>query len=348
MNQKITIACLPVAGLENPYQSLMIQGLNADASIEAKNGFKGRFFGIFKTVYKQRPDVVHFDWITSYYERRRLWMTLVLLPLFYAQVLYVRYFTATKIVWTLHNIDPHNAQNLWLHRIVRRFFARQCLWIRVFSEDSIERAKAVLKQPIEKFLVIPEGPYTEVYPNEISRQEARRKLELPHANRVLLSLGFIKPYKGFENLMMTFAKLNPVNTSLVIAGNCLDEGYKKQLDALLNEYPQVDIRLMARFIPPEELQYYFNAADAVVLPFDKVENSGSVIMAMGFKKAILAPQMGVLKKRLAQQNFLLYNRLEEGLNTIFAIDQNELETIGQKNYASLQQHRWEDFVLAFK
>jgi len=342
------ICCLPIAGIENPYQSLMLQGLNTDSSIQAKNGVKSRFFGIFKTVKHSSPDYLHFDWITSYYERRRLWMTLVLLPLFYAQVLYVRYFTSTKIVWTLHNIDPHNANHLWLHRWVRRFFGRQCAWIRVFSDDSVGRACTALNQSPAKFKVIPEGPYTAVYPNDLTQQVARKKLNLAESQRVLLSLGYIKPYKGIENLIKTYAKLKPINTSLVIAGNCLDIAYKHQLEALLLAHPEVDIRLMASFIPPEALQVYFNAADAVVLPFDKVENSGSAIMAMGFKKAILAPKMGVLKKRLVQQNFLLYNSLEEGLNTIFAIDKNELEHIGQKNYASLQQHRWEDFALAFK
>ena len=46
---KIIIACLPVSGKENPYQSLMIEGLNVSDKITAFNGIDNRFFGIIRT-----------------------------------------------------------------------------------------------------------------------------------------------------------------------------------------------------------------------------------------------------------------------------------------------------------
>ncbi len=348
MKIKIKVACLPVAGKENPFQYLMMKGLNESQEINAFNGVDNRFFGIIKTVIKYKPNYIHFDWITSYYERKNLWITLILLPFFYFQVLFVRYFTKTKLVWTLHNILPHNVSYAWLHQKVRRFFASQVQWIRVFAESSVERASLELKVTNDKFLVIPEGDYITEYPNTISKADARKKLAIDQTKTVLLSLGYIKPYKGLEKLIRLFSKIENKNIELIIAGQSMDTVYTEGLRRIIKLNNEMRIHLVDNFIPVDKLQNFYNAADAVVLPFDKVENSGSAIMAMGFKKVILAPKMGVLEKRLVKQDFLLYDDLLSGLNSIFAINRVELDKIGKQNYLALQEYKWQDFAVAFK
>jgi glycosyltransferase involved in cell wall biosynthesis len=42
----------------------------------------------------------------------------------------------------------------------------------------------------------------------------------------------------------------------------------------------------------DELQIYFNACDLVALPFRKVLNSGSLLLAMSFGCPVVAPRMG--------------------------------------------------------
>ena len=86
MNGNIKIACLPVAGIGNPYQHLMIKGLNESELINAFNGVDDRFLGPIRTWYKYKPKFIHFDWIHRYYIRRTSWMSYFLLPLFILQV----------------------------------------------------------------------------------------------------------------------------------------------------------------------------------------------------------------------------------------------------------------------
>ena len=76
MKRKI-IACLPVAGNDNPYQKLMIEGLNQSGQLHTFNGVHDKFWGILRTALKHKPDYIHFDWITSYYYRRYTWFTYV-------------------------------------------------------------------------------------------------------------------------------------------------------------------------------------------------------------------------------------------------------------------------------
>ena len=344
---KLTVACLNVSGKENPYQYLMIAGLNSFDNIEAFNGVHDRFLGIIRTQIKYKPDYLHFDWIQSYYVRKKHWMTLMLFPIFIFQILYVKYFSKTKIVWTLHNIMPHNVEHIGFNRWVRHLFAKQCEWIRVFSEDSIIRATQELEINIEKFIVVPEGDYTSVYTNTITQQQARNELNLDQDDKVLLSLGYIKPYKGIENLIKEFSKIPNKKVQLLIAGQVMDKKYFKNLQNTINQLKDNRIKLKDIFIPVENLQIYYNAADVVVLPFDKVENSGSAIMAMGFKKPIIAPNMGVLKKRLQQQKSLLYSNLGEGLNKAILLDKNYLMKVGEDNFQALKKNKWEDFAKVF-
>lgn len=344
--RQIKVSCLPVAGIGNPYQYLMIKGLNHDPNIVAQNGVDDRFFGILRTAISQRPDYIHFDWETSYYYRRTIWMTLINFPLFVLQVLFVRYILGINLVWTLHNIIPHDAKYLKIHRVCRRFFARNMVWIRLFSESSVIRASEQLRILPNKFRVVPEGSYVDYYPNSINQREARKLLNLDSSKRVLLYFGFIKPYKGISKLIDEFFGIDNSRIVLVIAGKPLDIEY---FEAITRKAAKAkNIHIHGDFIKDTEVQLYFNAADIVVFPFDKIENSGSVILAMGFCKPIIAPNVGVVSDRLSHQAELLFtDSLGNAIKRADRMPPNTLHEIGLKNIEAVQRHKWTDFSRVF-
>ena len=340
-----TIACLPVAGPSNPYPHLMMDGLNETPGIRAFNGIHDKFFGIARTLLMHRPTYLHFDWISSYYFRRWRWLTYLSVLTFCAQIMLARRM-GVKVVWTLHNILPHDSPALRVHRFCQRFLARRCEWIRVFSEETVARAAAELGVPEGTFRVVPEGDYSHVYANHISREEARKKLGLSGEAKVILNIGLIKPYKGILELMEAFDTLQHPNTYLVIAGKVMDQEYGKKIRARLSDR----VTLVDEFIPADELQVYFNAADLVVLPFQSIENSGSVIMAMGFARPIIAPRMGVVQERLIQQDEWLYDSIHElpaKLRYATELPQGTLEAAGNRNFEALAKYTWQDFALLF-
>ena len=343
MKSNIKIACLPVAGIGNPYQYLMIEGLNSDEIIDVKSGVDDRFFGILRTAIQLKPTYIHLDWITSFYYRRSLWMNFLSIPLFMIQLLIVKYVFNIKLVWTLHNIQPHDLKHQKIHTFCRHFFAKQSSWIRIFSEDSVERVKQALKVK-DKFVVCPEGSYVDYYKNTISIIDAKQKFNIKENDFVYLYLGFIKPYKGIENLIENFNKLQIKKKKLIIAGNVLNKNYFNEIYT-----DDKNIQFVNRFIENDELQYFYKAADVVVLPFNKVENSGSVILAMGFKKVIVAPKMGVLLKRLINQQDFLYNEGElfQKLNLAYE-NKKSLGEIGKLNFDQLGKNNWKDFSTFFK
>lgn len=344
MKDQIKIACLPVAGIENPYQFLMIEGLQSEEHITAKNGVHDKFFGIIRTAIVDKPDYIHFDWETSYYYRKSLWMTILSIPVFMLQVLIVKYIFKCKLVWTPHNIVPHDAKDLKIHKFCRCFFASQMNWIRLFSSMSIEKASKEFKVNKDKFVVCPEGSYVDYYSNFVSKKESRNKLGIKEDDFVFLYLGMIKPYKGIEKLIKAFIQLNLNNSKLIIAGKVFNEKY---FETIFTTQPNIEFH--NKFIENEELQYYYNASNVVVLPFNKIENSGSIILAMGFDKVVIAPKIGILEERLLQQKEFLFeteNDLTDYLKKSYQ-NRESLDLIGQLNKKELEKHNWSDFVNFF-
>ncbi|MEO6837525.1 MAG: glycosyltransferase [Ginsengibacter sp.] len=346
MEKKIRISCLPVAGIQNPSQFLMIKGLQSDPRLLVKNGIDDRFWGILKTAIKQNPDYIHFEWETSYYYRRSLWMTFINIPIFMLQVYLVRYFFNCKLVWTPHNLVPHNSKYIKVHRFCRHFFARNMTWIRLFSLISLPAFIDELKCDKKKFRIIQEGSLVEYYPNHAGKTESRDHLKIDQDKLVLLYLGFIKPYKGISELIEYFNESFTDNAILLIAGKVMDQGYFQTIEKAIKG--NKNIVVVDRFIKEDELQYFFNAADVVTLPFKKIENSGSVVLSMSFKKPVIAPKMGVLIDRLINQPELLYTEsLEDSFKVLTHLTQEDLKRIGEKNFHELSKYKWSDFAAAF-
>ena len=323
----------------------MMQGLQ-HTGLEVIYGEPGKFFGLLRSSLKHRPHYLHLDWLHSYYMRRREWMTWVQFPFFLIQVLSITKILQVKLVWTLHNIFPHDRPKHGPHKWARQFFASQCEWIRVFDEETIPRASKALGVHEHKFRVVPEGSYVGYYPNRTNKTEARIRLNLPLKKQIFLYLGLIKPYKGVLELIEAFNEASIPNTILLVAGRSMDPAYWERI---LHCRKHPDILLREGFVTDEELQYYYHASDIVVLPFKRIENSGSVILAMGFAKPILAPKIGVLKSRLKNQGHLLYNdgELKSKICEVASMTSKELDTIGRSNMEALERHDWGDFAKCF-
>jgi glycosyltransferase involved in cell wall biosynthesis len=85
----------------------------------------------------------------------------------------------------------------------------------------------------------------------------------------------------------------------------------------------------------------------VVLPFKNVLNSGSVLLAMGFGKPIVAPRMGLIPFRLCRQPELLFQENQDLETTLLKTSQlsmEELAKIGSNNREEALRYTWDDFA----
>ena len=342
---KLEIVCLPVAGEADPTQLLMIEGLNENENIHAFNGVNDRFFGIIRSAIKYRPDFIHFDWIESYYIRRNTIFSYLNLPSFFLQIFICKYLLRIKLAWTIHNILPHDRSNIRFKQFVLRSFGQVVNFIRVLSPESVEYFVSKFNVSKEKVYFIGFGDYINYYPNDISKADARKLLGIPENIKVLLTLGSIKKYKGIPGYLRKMQEIKNDDILIIIAGKCIDPNLEMEIRAIKDDR----IQFINSFINREDLQNYYNAADLIILPFLDIENSGSVVMAMGFKKAIVAPRSNVLNDRLKFQKELLFT--PETFTTIvdYAIKtpSEVLYGYGENNYKQLKEYSWANFGSLF-
>ncbi|MDQ3142567.1 MAG: glycosyltransferase [Bacteroidota bacterium] len=342
----LKVACLPLAGIENPYQLLMIEGLSDGGKLHAFHGAKGKLFAFIRTVISLDPDYIHIDWLHPYYLRKNGFLRRLQMLLFLLDVLLVTNFTRVKLVWSLHNILPHDEKTVGFELFIRKYFASLCHWIRVFGQGSVHKAMEKLNIGANKIIVLPEGNYIDYYPNNITKEAAREYLKLTDQHFVLLFIGSLRPYKGILELIDSFNRCKQENWKLIIAGDTLDTKYMDKISKkILNNQ---DIQFYSHHVESNRIQYFMNAANIVVLPYLEIENSGSVILAMGFKKAVIAPRKGLISERLWSQPELIYDGpLDAILIKLQDFNEPFLQQLGEKNFLDIMESKWSSFQKLF-
>ena len=320
-----------------------MRGLVDGGRLKVMHGAPGKLLATIRTCLRSSPDYLHYDWTYSYFVRRYRPLSWLLGVVFVVEVLAARHLFGCRIVWTLHNIESHEPKHRRLERWVHRRLAKQCKWIRVMSPSLVEQAARYLSVDPDAVRPLPEGSYVGYYANQVSRSEARNKLGILDDATVLLSIGSIRPYKGIEQYLAVVAKIEDPRVCAVIAGPCRIPELAQRIQDIAARDRR--IRLLLRYLLDDELQYYFNASDIVVLPFDEITNSGSVILAMGYAKPIVAPSLGAIPHRLQQQKELLYNpgELENAIRHALSMNHERLESLGKLNLATVQEHDWRRF-----
>ncbi|MCC9138818.1 glycosyltransferase [Pontibacter silvestris] len=143
----------------------------------------------------------------------------------------------------------------------------------------------------QKFAHVFHPHYKNYYLNEVSRQKAREELGVPADKFVFLFLGQIRAYKNVTGLIKAFKGLKSDNTLLLIAGNVHEDIEKELKEHLENSE---GIIFVDSFVKDEDLQLYFNCADVVVTPYNRIFNSGSAFLNLSFGKPTLAPDLWAL------------------------------------------------------
>jgi len=182
-------------------------------------------------------------------------------------------------------------------KILTKLYAKPSTIIIVHTEKMKETLTKQYKIPPSKIKIIPH--YVKKLP-KIDEKEAKRKLNL-QGKKVILLFGLIRKGKGYENLIKAFQKIKEKipNTILLIAGTTQKnqvyqgEQYLKKLKQLVKNLKlEKHVKFITKYIPEEELTTFFNAADVLVLPYEKGQSyysaSGVLHLAMSFETPVIA------------------------------------------------------------
>lgn len=196
----------------------------------------------------------------------------------------------SKVVWTVHNLTPHERYHPGLERWFWRAFLDVLDGYIALSASS--RRRAVERHPrlacVPGF-VVPHGHYRGEYGDPMTRAEARRALGLGGDGVVVAFVGQVRPYKGVPHLIRTFREAAGASDVLLIAGDPNPPNLAEEVRSAAAGDRRVRFRL--GFVPDAELRLILGAADLVVLPFREMLNSGSVLLALSFDRPVLVPAL---------------------------------------------------------
>ena len=211
-----------------------------------------------------------------------------------------------RVVWTMHNTRPHETIDARLDETVRRRVATDADAVTVHCRAGV-RILAERYRRRHSVHVVPRGSFIGVYRDEVDRTAARLRLGLPEGAFVYLFFGALRPYKGLDGLVRAFAKLTGPRLRLVIAGFLATRfpSLLSRLQKAALRDPRIRLQLGA--VPADEIQYLMKAADAVVLPFARILNSASVLVPLGFGRAVVAPRLGCLPEIVGPSAGVLYD-----------------------------------------
>jgi beta-1,4-mannosyltransferase len=248
-----------------------------------------------------------------------------------------------RVVWTVHNLKSHEGVAKDLELTLARGVVRASSWIVVHSPaaEQIVR-KEFSMQHAKKIVCIPHGNYIGVYPNVVSNEEARYKIGISSEELVFLFLGLIRPYKGVNDLVDQFKRLEAPNVRLVIAGKPISSESVGELKERIGNDDRIS--LIPGYVQDTDLQFYFGSADVAVYPYKEVLTSGAIVLGMSFAKACVAPRIGCIPDYLDEHGAFLYSGGGGEalyLSLLSVLDKHErLKSMGEYNLMRAKSWDW--------
>ncbi|MHB1083817.1 MAG: glycosyltransferase family 4 protein [Thiobacillus sp.] len=283
----------------NPYQILLKQALN-------KLGVRvigNPPLSLLRLLIGQDGlDVVHVHWPHGTYKTTLQFLHVLIVLVAYRLL-------KNNVVWTVHELDAyesrHPRRDAWFRTVVMKLSRRLIVHGEHTRQVLIEHHG--YRRPID---VAWHPSYIGWYKDEVTREQARLKLGLPEDAQVYLYFGYIKPYKGVEDLIRAFGQLPDNNAVLYIVGKPLDAAIKDEVEALATADPR--IRTHLAYIPDDDIQTFFRAADVVVFPFRNTQTSGSLMLALSYGCPVIAPAIATLPEYVGSDSGILFDPAKPG------------------------------------
>ncbi len=158
----------------------------------------------------------------------------------------------------------------------------------VFDDALKSRLQTIVKHP--QIIVIPLA--TELFSTKVTKEQARKQLNIPEENFVLLYFGFLAWYKGTDWLIQQF-EIIPEEIKkgllLIIAGgpnpNHNNKIFYQKYVAKIEECCKNNNIRLTGFVEGKLIPLYFQAADLIIFPYRTfMSASGPLSFALSFEK----------------------------------------------------------------
>lgn len=288
-------------------------------------------------------NIIHIHWPAILYSSRFSFVVPIKLFIRLSILIFIR-LRGDTLVWTLHNYKNHEGRY--------RFFERIAIWfLKTFSYSVIVHTQAgadYLNNQLrrsKRVYIVPHGNYINFHGAILDEpdQDLMKIFGLRANDKVFLSLGSIRPYKGLEKLIEVFNNL-PVDNKLLITGKSF---YPEYINKLKEMVKGENIIFQEYSISGDDLPKYFSLAIFSVYSFSDILTSGSVILSLSYAVPVIVPDSGDLHYIIQnglngfkyQDTEMLKKYIEDvakfDSQTIKSMKKNSLDNIQQISYKQI-------------
>lgn len=211
-----------------------------------------------------------------------------------------------KLVFTAHNIDERqrDGRNNFINRLTLKIM--YVLVDHVFVHTTKMKDQLIREFDLaeNKVSTIPFGINNTIPKTDLTRIEARAKLNLLEQDKIILFFGHIAPYKGLEYLLHAMKGLMHDNDSykLIIAGpikGC--NSYWENIESII-DHPDLDRCVIKhiKFIPDKDVEIFFKSSDVLVLPYKFIFQSGVLFLSYSFGLPAIATDVGSMREYIEE------------------------------------------------
>ncbi len=194
----------------------------------------------------------------------------------------------------VHNALPH--ESLPGMRGLTRYFLKSLRGAITLSRTETEKVRALAPRLFVQEIF---HPIYDRLGMPLSREEARQHLGLPQGAPILLFFGLVRPYKGLWTLLRAVPAIRAhlPDVRVLIAGEFYEDPAPYE-QWITEQGLTSTVQVHNRYIPDEEVRFFFSASDVVVQPYRSATQSGVVQTAYHFERSVIATSVGGIAERV--------------------------------------------------
>jgi D-inositol-3-phosphate glycosyltransferase len=210
-----------------------------------------------------------------------------------------------KILLTVHNVNRgrRDSTDTAFNRLTLRLQYRLADALFVHTDKMRAELAGAFGVREDKVTIIPFGVNNAVPDTDLTAHDAKKRLGITERDKVILFFGNIAPYKGLEYLLAAFRLLSAERDDycLIVAGRPKGpSAYWTSIQKEMNSAARGRVIQRIAYIPDEDIEIYFKAADVLVLPYTEIFQSGVLFLGYHFGLPVIAADVGSLRTDIVE------------------------------------------------
>ncbi len=248
-----------------------------------------------------------------------------------------------KVISITHNIIPH--EKFPFSNLLTKYFVNACNGFVTLSKSVINDLNKFTSNKNKIFLP---HPIYNIFGDKVDKSSARNYLKLQKDSKYILFFGIIRKYKGLDLILeaMGDKRIKNLGIRLIVAGEFYEDK-TRYLEIINNKDIDKQVIIADKFIPGEDIKYYFSAADIIVQPYRTATQSGVTQIAYNFEKPMLVTDVGGLSEIVPNNKVGYVTKIssQEIANAIVDFYENNREDEFIKNVINEKKRfSWEKFI----